>query len=107
MAAGFSVSSTDVNTKAGSLVVAAWKALDDIHAFKLWLDDTSHNDAFLNGIGITGSASSGDVKTIRDAIADLGGASGLWAVAHGSFAPGGASNYFANAKLLTGVNYGG
>lgn len=109
MAAGYPISSTDVNGKAGSLVVAVWKALEDVRQFKLWLDDASHNDAFLNGISITGTAATAgsDVKVIRDSFADLGGASGLWAVAHGTFAPSGASNYFSNAKLLTGVNYGG
>lgn len=105
MAAGYPIAASDVNTKAGGLVVAAWKSLDDIRAFKLWLDDAIHNDAFLNNIGITGSATAGDVKVLRDSMADLGGASGLWAVAHGTFTPTGASNYFSNAKALTGVNY--
>jgi hypothetical protein len=103
--AGFTLTASDINSRAGTLTYALWKALDDVHAFKLWLDDSSHNDTALgpSGVGVT----SADLTIIRNSFADLGGASGLWAVAHGSFAPSGASNYFANAKLLTGVNYGG
>jgi hypothetical protein len=107
MAVGFAVTATDVNNTAGRLVTALWEDLDAIHQFKLWLDDATHGDSYLNGLGITGSASTGDVKLLRDSLADLGGTSGLWAVAHGSFAPGGASNYFANAKQLAGINYAG
>jgi hypothetical protein len=104
---GYPVTATDVNNTAGARVVALWKALDDVRALKLWLDDAAHTDAYLNGIGITGSVSTGDVKLLRDTFADLGGASGLWAVSHGTFAPGGSSNYFANAKNVTGVTYAG
>lgn len=105
MAVGYPVTSVDINNRAGSLVVALWQSLDQVRAFKLWLDDAAHTDAYLNNLGITGSASTGDVKVLRDSFADLAGASGLWAVSHGSFAPGGASNYFSNAKNLTGVTY--
>jgi hypothetical protein len=107
MTAGFPVVSNDVNTTAGSLTYAVWKALEDVRRFKLWLDDGAHTDAYLNNLGITGTSSSGDVQILRNGIADLGGASGLWAVAHSSFAPAGLSNYFANAKNLTGINYAG
>lgn len=48
-----------------------------------------------------------DITLIRNSFADLGGTSGLWAVSHGTFAPAGASNYFSNAKNLTGTNYSG
>lgn len=107
MTAGFQVVSNDVNSTAGSLTYAVWKALEDVRRFKLWLDDSAHGDTYLNNLGITGTASTGDVQVLRNGIADLGGTSGLWAVAHGTFAPGGASNYFFNAKNLTGINYAG
>jgi hypothetical protein len=107
MSAGYPIVGTDINNQAGRLVVAAWQSLNDIRQFKLWLDDAVHTDAFLNTAGITGSASTGDVKLLRDSFADLGGASGLWAVSHGTFAPAGASNYFTNAKNLAGLNYAG
>lgn len=103
--AGYTLTANDINSRAGTLAYAVWKALDDVRAFKLWLDDSSHTDTVLGptGIGVT----SADLTVIRNGIADLGGTSGLWAVAHGSFAPSGASNYFANAKSLTGINYAG
>jgi hypothetical protein len=103
MAAGYQANLLDINNRAGALCVALWSDLEEVRKFKLWLDDSSHNDAFLTGLGMV----SADVTTLRAAFADLGGTSGLWAVAHGTFAPAGASNYFANSKLLTGVNYGG
>lgn len=108
MAAGYSVTAGDVNTKAGSLVTSLWDNLDQINRFYKWLTDSAHNDAFLNGIGVTGSSSSGDVKALRDSISDLGNTTnGLWAVSHGLFVPGGVNNYFFNAKNLTGTNFTG
>ena len=103
--AGFTLTASDVNSRAGTLANALWKALDDVRDFKLWLDDSAHNDAALgpSGVGVT----TADLLIIRNSFADLGGTSGLYAVAHGTFDPTGASNYFSNAKLLTGVNYAG
>lgn len=107
MAVGYPVTAADVNAKAGALVTNLWDALDQVRRFKLWLDDTVHNDTYLNNLGITGSASTGDVKVLRDSFADLAGPSGLYVVSHGTFAPSGASNYFFNARQLTGTNYTG
>jgi hypothetical protein len=107
MAAGYPINAADINNRAGALVTSLYDDLEAVRRFKLWLDDAAHTDAFLNSIGITGSASTGDVKALRDSLADLGGTTGLWAVAHGSYAPGGANNYFFNAKALTGTNYTG
>jgi len=113
MTVGYPVGTADVNNKAGSLVVTLWTTLEQIKQFKAWLDDAGTTDAFLNGLsggganGITGSASSGDVKTLRDSFADLAGAAGLYGVAHGTVTPGGASNYFFNAKHLSGVTFAG
>lgn len=99
--AGNLYTALDVNNRAGALVAGLWNTLNDVHTFKLWLDDATHNDAALTAVGMAGA----DLTLIRNSFADLGGASGLWAVAHGSFAPAGASNYFSNAKQLTGLNY--
>jgi hypothetical protein len=107
MGVGYPVIAADVNNTAGRLVVALWVDLEAIRHFKLWLDDSAHTDAYLNSLGITGSASSGDVKTLRDSFADLAGASGLYGVAHGTVTPAGASNYFFNAKNLSGVSFAG
>lgn len=107
MAVGYPVTAADVNAKAGALVTNLWDALDQVRRFKLWLDDSTHDDAYLNGLGITGTASGGDVQILRNSFADLAGPAGLYVVAHGTFAPSGASNYFFNARRLTGTNYTG
>jgi hypothetical protein len=101
--AGYPLTALDINNRAGALATGLWTALEDARRFKLWLDDASHNDTAIgpSGVGVT----TGDLTVIRNSFGDLGGTSGLWAVAHGTFAPAGASNYFANAKLLTGLNY--
>lgn len=106
MAVGYPSTAADINSKAGQLVTSLWDNLNDVNRFYKWLLD--HNDAFLNAAGITGTAASGDVKTLRDGISDLGNTTnGLWAVSHGLFIPGGVNNFFANAKGLTGTNYTG
>lgn len=101
--AGYPLTALDINNRAGALAAGLWTALEDARRFKLWLDDASHNDTAIgpSGVGVTTT----DLAIIRNSFGDLGGAAGLWAVAHGTFAPGGASNYFANAKLLTGISY--
>lgn len=99
--AGNPYTALDINNRCGALVTGLWTSLEDVRRFKLWLDDTSHNDAALTAVGMA----AGDLTIIRNSFADLGGASGLYAVAHGTFAPAGASNYFANGKLLAGLNY--
>lgn len=101
--AGYTLTALDINNRAGSLAFGLWTALEDVRRFKLWLDDSTHNDTAIgpSGVGVT----TADLTVIRNSFADLGGTSGLYAVSHGTFAPAGASNYFANAKLLTGLNY--
>ncbi len=101
--AGYPVIAADINSKAGGLVTSLWDDLEAIRRFKLWLDDAAHGTSYTAGLGISGA----DDTLIRNGVADLGGTSGLWAVAHGTFAPAGASNYFFNAKNLTGVNFAG
>jgi hypothetical protein len=101
--AGYTLSASSINDRSGGLVVGLWQALEDVRRFKLWLDDATHTDTVLGPTGV--GVPTADLTLIRNSIADLGGASGLWAVAHGTFAPGGSSNYFANAKQLTGITY--
>lgn len=107
MAVGYPVTAADVNAKAGALVTNLWDALDQARRFHLWLTDALHTDTYLNNLGISGSASTGDVQVLRNSFGDLAGSAGLYVVAHGTFAPGGASNYFSNARQLTGTNYTG
>lgn len=108
--AGRALTGSNVNDKGAACVEQVWIALDQCNQMYKWLTDAAHTDAFLNNLGITGSASTAgsDVKLLRDGISDLGNTTnGLWAVAHGLFTPTGANNYFFNAKNLTGVTYTG
>lgn len=102
MTVGYSITAADVNNMAGRLVVALWTALDDVTTFKAWLDDATHDDAFLNGLGITGSASTGDVKTLRDSFADL---KKLRDIAHAAATQSLANDFFFSAKKLSGITF--
>lgn len=99
MTVGFGQTAADINNRAGQLVVSLRDDLERIKVFAAWLNDAATTDTFLNNAGITGSASSGDVKTLRDSLTDL---MALYNVAHGVQATG-ASDFFFNAKHLTGV----
>lgn len=103
--AGNPFTAADINARAGLLTTALWTSLEEVRKFKLWLDDSTHNDTALGPLGV--GVTTPDLLVIRNSFADLGGASGLYAVAHGSFTPVGANNYFFNAKNLTGLNYAG
>jgi hypothetical protein len=107
MAVGYPVTAADINAKAGALVTNLWDALDQIRRYNLWLTDALHTDTYFNNLGITGTSSSGDLQLLKNSFADLAGAAGLYGVAHGTVTPGGASNYFSNARQLTGTNYTG
>ena len=108
MAVGYSVAAADVNNKAAALAQAVWDSLDQVNRYYKWLTDAAHTDGYFNGIGITGTSSSGDVQSLKNGISDLGNTTnGLWAVAHGLFVPAGLNNFFANSKVLTGTNYTG
>lgn len=104
--AGYNVTAADLNTKAGSLVTSLWDTLDQVHRFKLWLDDASNTDLILTAAPYL--IPQADLNVIRPALSDLGsGANGLWAVAHGIFRPAAVNDFFFNAKKLTGTNYTG
>jgi hypothetical protein len=101
--AGITFTAPQLNNQAGLLVQSLWTSLEEVRRMKLWLDDATHTDVILQASPY--SVAAADLTAIRSSFADLGGTSGLWAVARGSFAPSGASNYFANAKSLTGLSY--
>jgi hypothetical protein len=103
--AGNSFTAADLQNRAGSIVYGVWEALDAARQFKLWLDDATHSDTVLGPLGV--GVPSTDLALIRTSYADLGGTSGLWAVARGTYTPTGANNYFFNAKQLSGLNYTG
>jgi hypothetical protein len=104
MAAGFPVTAPDVNAQAGRLVVAVWKALDDVRLFNAWLNDSAHNDAYLIALGIVQA----DADAIQASFADL---DALRQIAHGTGTQGvatigssaAANNFFFNAKNLSGL----
>jgi hypothetical protein len=101
--AGITYTAAALNSQAGLLVQSLWTSLEEIRKFKLWLDDATHTDAILTAAPFT--VPQADLTAIRAAFGDLGGTSGLYAVAHGTFDPSGANNFFFNAKNLTGLNY--
>jgi hypothetical protein len=103
--AGITYTASQIEDRAGSLVNALWLTLEDIKRFKLWLDDSIHTDTIIgpSGIGVP----TANLTLIRNSYSDLAGATGLYGVAHGAITPSGASNYFFNAKNLTGLNYAG
>lgn len=103
--AGITFTATQLNQQAGLLVQSLWTNLEEVRRFKLWLDDSTHTDAILTASPY--SVAAGDMTAIRAAFADLGGSTGLHAVAHGSYVPGGVNNFFFNAKSLAGLNYAG
>jgi hypothetical protein len=101
--AGITYTATQLQAQAGLLVQSVWTSLEEARKFKLWLDDATHSDTLLGPTGA--GVPLADLAVIRTAFADLGGSTGLYAVAHGTFTPSGASNYFFTAKQLTGLNY--
>ena len=103
--AGITYTAQQIEDRAGSLANALSLSLEDVRRFKLWLDDSIHNDTVLgpSGIGVP----TANLTLIRNSFADLGGNTGLYAVAHGTFDPSGVNNFFFNAKNLTGLNYTG
>lgn len=109
MAAGKVPSALDVNDRVPTLVRQVWLALDQARDLYLQFNDANHNDAYWNGLGITGSKAtpSTDLGKLFASIADIGGDAGLWATAHGKFHPAANNDFFANGYLLTGLDYTG
>lgn len=102
--AGNTYTAQNLQDRAGAIVAGLWNSLEEARRFKLWLDDSIHSDTILGPSGSIGVPTA-DLTIIRTSFADLAGSSGLYAVAHGTFAPSGTSNYFFTAKNLTGLNY--
>jgi hypothetical protein len=104
VSAGYPITAAEVNAKTGALVTSLWDDLEALNRWYRWLTDASHNDAFLNGIGITVA---GDITALRAGVSDLGShTNGLHAVAHGVIGTA-QNNFFFNARALTGTNYTG
>lgn len=101
--AGYAITAQDINNRAGTVVRNLWEALEEARRMNLWLADANNNSAALQALGV----SAADDTVIRSALSDLGGNSGLWAVAHGTYDPTGTNNFFFNAKKLGGVYWTG
>jgi hypothetical protein len=102
MTAGVQWDGASVNQKVGTIAQQTWDALQAARACYLWLNDHG-GKATLTGLGINST----DADTIMNAIGALGGPSGLWSVAHNKMTPSGGSDYFFDAKNLTGTQYSG
>ena|SRR5258706_11119004 len=101
---GYVTNSLDINNKAGQLVVAMWKDLVELRDYHVWLNDATHDQTYFTSVGVDAAT----LADLRAGIGDLGNpTNGLYAVAHGAFLPLGLSNYFFNAKKLSGTTYAG
>lgn len=99
--AGITFTGAELEQRAGFVAQNLWNALDDARQWYLWLNDSSHSGIW-TPLGIAT-----DQSLIMGAAGDLGGPGGLWSVAHSKTTPSGASDYFSNAKQLTGLIYAG
>jgi hypothetical protein len=102
MAVGYATTKLDFDNKCGRLVVAVRDSLYECVKFNNRLiDPTDITPVFLNGIGVTGDASTGDVKTARDAFFSL---ALLNEVMYGRQAVASPFLFFDAAQRLTGIN---
>jgi hypothetical protein len=98
MSVGYPADKATIDQRVGALAFNLRATLDQIQTVKTWLD--SQTDAQLNNLGYSGSASSGDVQTLRNSFTDM---DNLRKVARGLQAQPAASDFFFNAKNLTGL----
>jgi hypothetical protein len=103
--AGFALTATGINDRAGSLATQLWNALDAAHTFSLWLADSTHDDTALGPTGV--GVPSADLTIIRASFTDLGSATGLWGVAHNLKTQPATNDFFFQAKKLAGPYWAG
>jgi hypothetical protein len=103
--AGFALTASGINDRAGSVANTLWKALEDAHAMSLWLSDATHDDTTLGPTGV--GVPTTDLTIIRASFADLGSANGLWGVAHNLKTVSATNDFFFNAKKLAGPYWAG
>jgi len=95
MSVGFPALKPDIDSHAGSAVVALRDALEQIDRIKTFLDGKSDSD--LTGLGY----GSGDVAVLKSAFADL---AKLSRIARGLDTQPGASDFFWFARQLTALS---
>lgn len=94
MTVGYPVSLADVNARAGQLATALRDDLAAIDRFNAWI--VAQPDAFFTGLGMAGA----DLTLLRAAFTDL---DKVYLLAHALATQPAASDFFFNAKNLSGV----
>ena len=110
MTVGYPLTKADLDNTLGREIGAVADALLVIHRRKVWLDDASHNTAFMTG---TLAYTTPEDTLMRNAIGDLDNlyklshmtAGGLGVAAVCSVAA--LSDFFFSAKQLGGINWYG
>lgn len=105
MTIGRPLTKVDLDARADSVVEQLWGALRQANEFAQLLANTTiiPNDTALTNLGY----SAVEVTLLRQAINDLGSATGLWGVAHNLKTVTATNNFFFSAQQLTGVNWSG
>jgi hypothetical protein len=103
MAVGLPISANDINSRVAAEIAALWTALRDLNETYQRITNADWDATFFTNLGYQPA----DVTLLKAAVADLGGPSGLWAVAHSQAHPAANNDFFFNARKLTGVNWAG
>jgi hypothetical protein len=93
--AGYPITKQDVDSRAGYLVFTLRETFDGVVTLKAWLD--SKTDTELTGMGWT----SAEVTILRASFTDL---AKLGQIAHAAATQAAVSDFFFNAKSLTGLS---
>lgn len=101
MSVGFPQAKGDIDSRAGSLVVAVRDSLYNCSQFCAKLQNNATlTDAAMIALGYTQA----EVTTMKSGFLDLGGTgNSLYRIANGLAFVGANNDFFFNAKLLTGV----
>lgn len=103
MTTGYVITKTDLDNRMGGMVVALRAALAAPALFKVkFFDDaTLGTDAFLQGLGYTGSVSAGEIQIMRNAFGDM---SKLNDIANNAATQSSTNDFWFSAKHLIGLN---
>ena len=103
MAIGYPITKIGLDNTMGGLVVSLRDAFNDVVFFKGQLDNAAIlPDSVLVNLGYTGSASTGEIKRIRDGFTLL---SLLNTVSKGGSTVPSAVDFWADAQYLAGSNF--
>src|SRR6478609_3534755 len=96
MSVGYPQGKTEIDQRAGSVVLGVRQALQAVNDFNTYLTQATVTDSFLVGLGY----SQAEVNTLRAGITDL---TNLYKIAHAAGTQASANDFFFNAGKLTGV----